>query len=189
MAHELEEADDVLVPNVLTNSEEIEQLFAEKAHFQYYKDNTEMSKEWDRLLEQTYQAVKTSERNHDTRMFLVTLGMSLHTVQDFYAHSTWADLTDSGDFAAKGYEGDVTWFDVLERDKNATSGVFIHSLDHPGIHKDFPSRPHFDTSYREAYYASLQWIRLVRSWVSEDFWNEAMNPYISTSDWGGSNRA
>lgn len=185
IAHDQQAADDYLVPDVFSNSNDIEALFSEKAHFQSYPDNANISKEWDRLLESSYQSVKIANETGDKRRLLVTLGMSLHTVQDFYAHSNWSELTDDGSFAAKGYEGDVTWFDVQEKDKNATSGLVIHSMDHAGIHKDYASRPHFDTSYREAYYASRQWIRLVKSWVSEDFWNAAMDPDIDVSTWGG----
>ena len=185
IAHDNQAADDYLIPDVFPNSNEIEGLFSDKAHFQYYPDNANISKEWDRLLEATYLSVKVAENSGDKRELLVTLGMSLHTVQDFYAHSNWSELTDDGSFAAKGYEGDVTWFDVQEKDKNATSGLVIHSMDHAGIHKDYPYQSHFDTSYREAYYASRQWIRLVKSWVSEDFWNAAMDPNIDTSTWGG----
>jgi len=166
-------------------------VFSNKAHFQGFTDTAELSTEWDRFQEGTYQSVKAAERNKNPRDLLITLGMSLHTVQDFYAHSNWADLTDERAIAALNlsvdYSGDVTWFDVTESDRNTLGDKLYSNQPHATLNKDYPSRLHYDTSYREAYYASRQWIRLVKSWVSDDFWNTAMDPQTphTGNSWGG----
>ena len=158
--------DALFVPNPHGNSDDIQTLFSGKAHFQGYKNYQELNQEWVRLQEQTYRQVKEAERAKNKKELVATLGMSLHTVQDFYAHSTWVEWTED---ERLGY---VTWFEVEEARKKSAD-TQLHSLNHEGIHKDFSSRPGYDTSYREAYYASRQWIGLVRSWVSREFWEEA----------------
>jgi hypothetical protein len=166
------------------DNEEIEQRMSSTAHFQGFDNYTEMNTEWIRLQEQTYLAVQDAEKRQDTGRFLAILGMSMHTVQDFYAHSTWPEETE-----AKGL-GDVTWFQVKEEDKNDAAMPGLHSNnhsdspDHVGINKDGPARPYYGRSYRQAYYASREWTKLVRTWVSPEFWDQAMAPDIDTSNWG-----
>jgi hypothetical protein len=46
---------------------------------------------------------------------------------------------------------------------------------HDGINVDNPSRPYYEPSYRDAYYASRQWIQLTKSWVSPQFWDTVQN--------------
>lgn len=179
LANDDDNVDKYFVPDMLPTSEEFKALFSNSAHFQNYNNSTEIDQEWGRLINQTHKQIVAAEASGDHRKFLTVLGMSLHTLEDFYGHTTWADFQDAGYFEGKGYEGDVTWFDVKPKDKNATSGIDeffldnpLNSLDHKSDHKDWPSRPHY------------QWIRLVKSWVSQDFWNAAMDPTIDTSTWG-----
>ncbi len=174
----------------------IESLLYDNGHFEGWdyggiKNAAGVDYEWGRLQEQTYREVKYAEAHGDTRHLLATLGMSLHTAQDFYAHTNWADLTDDGTIAALSsaddYSGNVTWFDVNATDRATLAGQLYSDSDmatHDLTNKDYASRPHFDTAYRQAYYTSRQWIRMVRSWVSDDFWNAAMAPDIDTSGWG-----
>jgi hypothetical protein len=162
--------------------DDIEKNFADHAHFYGLSRYDQFDTGWTRLHEQTYRAVTAAEAEGNTRDLLAVLGMSMHSVQDFYAHSNWAEQSDNGFFTEKGYADDVTWFEVNEEDKNSASGLGLSSENHA---KDYPSIQHFDTSYRQAYYASRQWIRMVKSWVSPEFWNDAMDPAIDTSSWGG----
>jgi len=166
------------------SSDDIETLFKDNAHFQvkppvpgptppltsYELHNNE----WVRLREQTYLAVKQAELNDDRTGFLAAMGMSLHTVQDFYAHTDWADQTDNEVWENKGYPGDVTWFDVPDEEKQ---GVEITQANHDlGTDKDHVTHPHYETSYREAYYGSRQWIKMVKSWVSPGFLSSVTAP-------------
>jgi hypothetical protein len=174
-----EYADQYIVPNPYPNSEDIEVLFSERAHFQKPQNYTEMNDEWVRLQEQTYRAVKHAELTNEKAGFLTALGMSLHTVQDFYAHTNWSDKTDNGDFyGGFGESGDVTWFDVPDNIKLAVAektGEYSAGV-HADTNKDYVNRLHYETSYREAYYGSRQWIRMVKSWVDPAFLASATPP-------------
>jgi hypothetical protein len=174
-----EYADMIIVPNPYPNSEDIEVLFSDYAHFQKPQNYTTMNNEWVRLQEQTYRAVKHAELTNDKAGFLTALGMSLHTVQDFYAHTNWSDKTDNEDFGSGcGGYGDPTWFDVSDNQKQGraeTTGEFGSGV-HADTNKDYVTRPHFETSYREAYYGSRQWIRMVKSWVDPAFLASATPP-------------
>ncbi|MDD1652780.1 MAG: hypothetical protein LUO86_07080, partial [Methanomicrobiales archaeon] len=140
-------------------------------HFDDLMDYQNVSAEWMRLENQTYAAVRTAESEDDVEGFLAVMGMSLHTVQDFYAHSNWVDLH---------WGGDATWFDVPEswklQELKEGGEIYTHNSEngvartHDRIHKDYTSRPDFEPAYRDAFYASLQWTELMRSWVSPEFW-------------------
>jgi hypothetical protein len=89
---------------------------------------------------------------------LAVLGMSLHQVQDFYAHSDWAVQYDTSH---------ATWFD-FPRDNTEVKTAGIPEKDHAGLHL-------FTQAYCEAFYATWQWVRIVEQWVSPAFWEKAKN--------------
>ena len=162
-------------------------LADKNTHFDDKCNYTELKTEWERLEANTHAAVKKAEQEGDAPGLLAILGMSLHSVEDFYAHSNWAENSqvwvawkDAGD-PNKGVI-DATWFDVPDSKKTNIHTSCYHQLpniEHDqkngqiGLNKDYAGRPYFNTAYREAYYASEQWIALVESWVSEDFWKKA----------------
>ncbi len=134
-------------------------------HFDELVGTAEVGASWDRLVAGTRRAAQEAERRGDAAGLLSVLGASLHAVQDFYSHSNWSDLS-----AAGVWRGDATWFEVPAAERQAQT---IRSVNHAGTNKDHAGRPGFPTAYREAFYASHQWERLVRSWVGPAFWNQA----------------
>ncbi|MEW6771114.1 MAG: copper amine oxidase N-terminal domain-containing protein [Bacillota bacterium] len=135
-------------------------------HFDNLANYHQVSAAWERLVKGTYNGVREAERRNDAAGLLAVLGMSLHQVQDFYAHSNWAE---------RDWGGDATWFDVPEAEKR-TGEIYTHTTgtrSHDRINKDYAGRPYFERAYREAFYASWQWVCLVHSWVSNDFWARA----------------
>ena len=130
-------------------------------HFDDLPGTAEVSAAWDRLVRNTRRAAQEAERRQDPAGLLSVLGASLHTVQDFYSHSNWSNLD---------WGGDATWFDVPAAEREAKA---IRSVDHAATNKDHAGRAGFDTAYREAFYASYQWTRLIRSWVGAGFWTGA----------------
>lgn len=127
-------------------------------HFGHYNNRQELEKAWERLIKGTYNAVREAQKKDDPLGLLAVLGMSLHQVQDFYAHSDWS---------VQYKDRDATWFDFLRDDKEVkTAG--ITEKDHAGIIL-------FPNAYREAFYATWQWVRLVEKWVSSVFWEKAKN--------------
>jgi len=149
-----------------SGNDENEDRADKNMHFDGLDNVTMVSAVWKRLEKNTYYAVKQAERNDDTDGMIAILGMSLHTVQDFYAHSNWAEVTEERNWC------DATWFDIPDDIKLS---IHFYTYGHDTLNKDYASRPHFETAYREAYYASRQWVDLVHSWVSDDFWERTMN--------------
>lgn len=136
-------------------------------HFGGLGDTAAVAREWDGLVQGTYRAAREAEARSDAAGLVTVLGTSLHAVQDFYAHSNWATLD---------WGGDATWLDVpaAERDsaKVYSSGEAATAAG-AGLGKDYAGLPAFEVSYREAYYASRQWVGLVRTWVGPGFWDQA----------------
>jgi len=150
---------------------------ASRLHFVHHQTYAEVADEWGRLQANTYAMVRQAESRGDVLGLLVVMGASLHWLQDFYAHSNWADLD---------WGGDATWFDVAEDVKHArveSGEIEIYTAyhaprDHDTMNMDSAeswvdrARP-FEKSYREAFYASCQWVQLIKSWVSPGFWSAA----------------
>jgi hypothetical protein len=133
-------------------------------HFDALSNFTEVAAAWDALVRNTSHAARDAEAAGDAEGLMTVLGMSLHQLQDFYAHSNWSEID---------WGGDATWFDVPEADRRAADLYTSGRVGHDILHKDCAGRPFFETSYRQAFYASWQWVHLVRSWVSPAFWDTA----------------
>ncbi|MDP4181453.1 MAG: HET-C-related protein [Bacillota bacterium] len=123
---------------------------------------------WDTLLRNTHKAVKQAESENDVAGFLAVLGMTTHAVQDFYAHSNWTNVMYN-DY------GNRTWFEVNQSDRLAKTDLKTYtSTEQASDDKDYAGKSaYFDNSYKEAYYATLQWIDLLDNWVSPNFLNNA----------------
>jgi len=159
-------------------SHEVSSNLKENAHFQHCANYSQLKHEWSRLENKTYKAVKLANQTNDVRGLLAIIGMSTHTVQDFYAHSNWADLTD--DAAGSWGRRDATWFDVNDEEKEMLGDAVYsdhkdaeHDISHDMLNKDYFGREHYETSYREAYYATVQWVELIKSWVKPELWEQA----------------
>lgn len=155
-------------------------------HFDQLANYTAVASEWDRLTTNTYYAVSVADSRGTPEGLLIALGLSLHVVQDFYSHSNWSEI-DLG--------GDATWFDVsvAAKESRLSAGeieIYTHtsgSRSHDQLNKDHAGRPGFETAYREAFYASCQWIDLVQTWVTPELWSAAkayQSPAVaSEADW------
>lgn len=132
-------------------------------HFDALNNRAEVAAAWDRLLSNTYRGVLKAKREHDVRGFLMLLGMTTHMVQDFYAHSNWAEERNWG--------GDATWFDVSP---SARASAAILTRNHERLNRDYAGRPFFEKSYRLAYYATVQWLAALREAAGDSLWNQAV---------------
>jgi hypothetical protein len=158
-----------------------------------------IEQEWQRLMFLTQKWARYAGRNEDPLLLMAVLGISLHSVQDFYTHSNWVEDPSPEDgrggpgVAALGYGSHPTWFDVPPEvratfvgNRAVYTGVIgvprghshwredlNRSLYH-GLNKDWPGRPKYAQSYVTAYFASRQWIRAVRTWLgNEPLWQRA----------------
>jgi hypothetical protein len=155
--------------------------------------------EWNRLARAVKTAAQGCARAGDAQGLLTVLGISSHTLQDFYVHSNWVepagtasvDGCDGPGWAALGtYGSHPTWFDVPLEVRRAARvyvgdggpGLRTHgSWNSDGnrnlataMNKDWPGRPYYLDAYITSYFATRQWVRAVRSWVgNEAAWQAA----------------
>jgi hypothetical protein len=159
-----------------------------------------IDREWRRQMYITRKWLRSAGNDEDPYRVMAIVGISLHAVQDFYAHSNWVELPSSEPgrggpgIAAIGYGNTPTYFDVppaerakLVDDRAVYTGVKPiprghgnwrengNTSLHDGLNKDWPGRPRYQQAYVTAYFASRQWIRAMRTWLgNEPLWKRAM---------------
>ncbi len=69
-----------------------QQCYLEKLHFDDVFTDADVDAYWDTLLRNTLAAAAKAKADNDIVEFYVVLGVSLHVVQDFYAHSNWVEF-------------------------------------------------------------------------------------------------
>ena len=160
-----------------------------------------VDKEWQRLMFLTRKWVQYAGRQNNPYQVMAVLGISLHSVQDFYAHSNWVEDPAPEDgrggpgVASLGYGETPTWFDVppevraqLTGNRAVYTGVKGIPRQHgnwqsnknrnltKGLNKDWNGRPKYQEAYVTAYFATRQWIRAVRTWLgNEPLWKRAQS--------------
>ena len=160
-----------------------------------------VDKEWQRLMFLTRKWVQYAGRHNDPYAVMSVLGISLHSVQDFYAHSNWVEDPRPEDgrggpgVASLGYGETPTWFDIppavraqLTGNRAVYTGVKGIPRGHghwqsnknrnltEGLNKDWNGRPKYQQAYVTAYFATRQWIRAVRNWLgNEPLWKRAQS--------------
>lgn len=160
--------------------------------------------EWDRLQRATTQAVrsiKSAGGANKELQLLSTIGISLHSLQDFYSHSNWIEQqgvigVDGPDWSKLPFGLTPTWFDVpkAERDKlNVYIGASTGHKDRPhgawntdgnrsmatGVNKDWPGRIGYANAYTTAYFATRQWIQAIRSAIADEALWQRMQRYAN----------
>ncbi|GHF50828.1 hypothetical protein HNQ07_002982 [Deinococcus metalli] len=168
------------------------QSAAEKLHADNLFSPAAVTNYWDRYVTNARAAFHEAATRGDARQVVALLGMSLHSVQDFYSHSNWAELQPppSGvDYAT------LTWFDApaarragVKTGKASTSnaaGQTPHGGYSSGMNHDSYVRPNWDRAYVLAYAGARQWVNQARLWVSEvnpNVWNAARTLTLSGED-------
>ena len=150
-------------------------------HFDDLYSTKEIADKWDAMLDNTKSTAASKAASGDLLGLLALLGMSLHNVQDFYAHSNWVEGGTTGPPLGKGalakYGDHPTWLSMDRADRegldvytrlNKPSYVRVHGDWNSGpdaLNKDWSGRPHHADAYICAYFASRQWVRLFQTWV------------------------
>ena len=126
---------------------------------------------------------------------LSTLGVSLHSLQDFYTHTNWLEPGGNGiggdgpSWDDRGQGTTPTWYDLPKGIRDSAQIYAGRSPGHRphgswkedrnqnlnrGMNKDWSGRPLFPEAYQTAYFASRQWVRSVRNWLgNEELWARA----------------
>jgi hypothetical protein len=158
-------------------------------HFDDLIDVQQVAQKWDAMLDATSKAAREKEKAGDVLGLLALLGMSLHNVQDFYAHSNWVDGGNLGPPLGKGalarYGDHPTWLSMDRKDREALE-VYT-SMNRPSmqrshgdwdsdalaLNKDWAGRPHYNDAYMCAYFATRQWVRLFPMFLDKrGTWNQ-----------------
>lgn len=154
-----------------------------------------VAREWVRLMRNTNDALQQARRNRDPLQLLAAIGISLHSIQDFYTHSNWVEPANTPGFFGPGWKergyGDFpTWFDIPKGELDGSRVQMAGAAGVPRGHggwkdddnrtlgnagnKDTPARPLFQRSYITAYFASRAWVRAMRTWLGDDrLWQRA----------------
>ncbi|RYG88894.1 MAG: hypothetical protein EON58_19675, partial [Alphaproteobacteria bacterium] len=160
----------------------------DKLHSDNLFNEASVKNYWDRFTFNAKAAFAEAARSNNPRQVLALLGMSLHTVQDFYSHSNWAELQS----APSGfYYSTLTYFDAWNRagvktgkaSSNSTPGMAPHGGYSDGMNHDWYGKPNWDRAYVLAYAGSRQWANQVRLWVSEvdpAVWEQARQIALSS---------
>ena len=169
----------------------------EKLHADCLFSTADVRMYWTLLSINTKAAVEDAVRANDELKFLTIMGLSLHTVQDFYSHSNWVERHPRGgpeyrtntwwnSPVAPGTDIHTGWYknDLYpSRPKNAQDahGDFANGLNH-----DCYGRQRWDEAYVFAYAASAEWAEALIRWASDmspDFIKRAryFSPRAATS--------
>src|SRR5690606_10219601 len=136
-------------------------------HFDNLYHTSEVDHYWRRLLLNLKDCVMDAAARNDHVEYLTALGVSLHAIQDFYAHSNWCEQHPR--LSADEYRS-VTWATDHASSVQFHTGKYepypspppLGAPDHggydDGLNKDSQIRPRWDEAYVFAYIASRQLI-------------------------------
>ena len=169
---------------------------AERMHFDAsiwdVFDVRQAQREFERIQRATTLAIRSIKAAGGARRdakLLAVIGISLHSLQDFYAHSTWIEPqglkgADGTDWSTLKFGNTPTFFDVPEAARNQLNVYIGDSTFHKqrphggwntndnkslekGVNKDWPGRPGYDDAYMSAYFATRQWLRGLRPVIGD----------------------
>ncbi len=152
-----------------------------------------VDEEWQRLMKVTRGQLQQAR---DPLTVLSILGISLHGVQDFYAHSNWVETagqqgSPDGPGWSTTFGSYPTYFDVPKAARDDMAKIVYSAVgDHRGhgdwnsnrnedslaggMNKDWPGRALYQKAYLSAYFGTRQWIRAARGWLGNDaLWRRA----------------
>ena len=177
----------------------------EKLHFDNLFNEQEVRAYWAVLLHNLRFQTEKAARNSDKMAMLVTLGIGLHAVQDFYAHSNWAELHPRAKNG--GFRSETFWAAMNSRNPIAFEGLHtgkfpeartegpglglvpmaaeIHGGYYSGLNKDSPQRRYWDEAYVFAYAASHELVNAMENWaesINPGFWESVAEYAISVVD-------
>lgn len=149
--------------------------------------------EWERLQRVTTQLLHRARPPAGASrelLLLSVIGIGLHSLQDFYSHSTWIEQqgvagVDGPDWTKLRFGHTPTWFDVPQEARDTLDVYIGESSGHKerphgawntdgnrsmkkGINKDWPGRPGYANAYLAAYFASRQWLQAIHSSLGDE---------------------
>ena len=165
----------------------------EKLHFDNLFNEEQVRTYWAILLRNLKSSTEKAAEDNDQMSMLVTLGMGLHAVQDFYSHSNWVELhppRNSSEFRSDTFlaaikspaPASIKGVHTGKYPDDRTSGLDsfpipvdaeLHGGYHTGLNKDSPMRPHWDEAFVFAYAGSHELVSAMEVWAEKirpGFW-------------------
>ncbi|HLY78402.1 MAG TPA: hypothetical protein VKQ70_03445 [Caulobacteraceae bacterium] len=149
----------------------------EKLHFDDVFSDADVDAYWKTLLRNTRAAAAKAKADNDPIELYTVIGVSLHVVQDFYAHSNWVE---SSGYPGPGFDT-TTYFQWRQKPWKRTdvihTGWYPNCLNIPqgahtphggytsGMNHDSVVRPNYSRAYVYALSASLEWLQQIKQAV------------------------
>ncbi|KAI8817797.1 uncharacterized protein EV422DRAFT_539947 [Fimicolochytrium jonesii] len=158
-------------------------------------------------------AIQDAVKRGSVLDYLAVVGTSLHTYQDLYAHSNWAELhrrkdcecygvTDTfmGELIAANSSVDTLlttspelsgwatyeWLDRNYPNFNVKGGTVEHGQYCSGVNKDSYIRPYYEETFAYAFASSVEWLYNLEKWAGEV---EASNATLNAAkNWAPANQ-
>lgn len=152
------------------------------------------------LLHNVKNASQLAARKQNPLDTLTIMAISLHAVQDFYAHSNWVELHPRTESAYRtetflsdpaGLPPQIVTGKVPPTLPSGVSGAalpagaLVHGGYTSGLNKDSPVRPGWDEAYVFAYAASHELVALIEKWSEEaqpGYWNGVRRFQVAPAD-------
>jgi hypothetical protein len=152
------------------------------------------------LLDNVKNASQQAAQKNNPLDTLTILAMSLHAVQDFYAHSNWVELHPR---TGAAYRTETFLSDPAGLSPQIMTGkvpptlpnglgtaalpadAVVHGGYANGLNKDSPVRPGWDEAYVFAYAASYELVALIEKWSEEvqpGYWNSVKRLQIEPQE-------
>ena len=170
-------------------------LALKRLHFDNLRTPKEVENYYHQLLVNlralTHEAVEAKNKP----AMLIILGIAQHVIQDFYAHSNWAELykrAPDGRFKIELFP--------IKRSPSSRAlrtgtwpgdGRFGHGGYDRGMNKDSINRPYWENAFVMAHMATIRITRQIQQWVknqSPGFWDELKQYQASESERRSVNR-
>ena len=167
-----------------------EQCELEKLHFDDVFTTADATHYWANLTANTKAAIQKADRDDDPLEFFDALGISLHVLQDFYAHSNWVETLP----VTPGQYSTATWFGTPNPPSTIHTGWYDNCLGiaegthtphggyTSGMNHDSVVRPNYDRAYVCGYAASYEWARNALGWLSSAFKAKVLTYAPSAAD-------
>lgn len=174
-------------------------------HCDTLRNTSESACYWRQMSQNMKNGVQKVVAQNDTFGMTSLLGFSLHSVQDFYSHSSWVETHPRNgscdcfrtDTFFQYYYDNITGMpnifsdacEMCERVERRINDTMVPHGDYCyGINKDSYVRPNHEEAFIYAFMASLEWINTTKSWADEidpSFWPRVLsyNGVNPSADW------
>ena len=141
------------------------------------------------LISNTERAVQAAVAEGSPDKLLAVVGITLHTVQDVFAHSSWTALvrrSNCSTFSSTTYFG--AWHEAAQTGSEFLGGVvgdalvtgcfapggtgthcvnasYLHGDLCSGLNQDNSERPRFEEAYVSSVLMSIEWVEALRRWT------------------------